>query len=133
MSSKKDAVHQRFVRALQHETLSCGLATCPGPVETTELSQLHDRVKSFQAECRSCGWKLCIAGQEQTAPPWDEASLLQMADEHLMHQPPLCPYDHTPIVFTSLPNPRRKARYRLSCYYCGRQADMDWPPSASRR
>ena len=43
-----------------------------------------------------------------------------------------CPNDGTPVVFTSLPNPRRKGRYRLSCYYCGRQAEMDWPPPEAR-
>ena len=55
-----------------------------------------------------------------------------MADEHLMHQQPICPYDRTPVVFTSLQNPRRKARYRLSCFYCGRQAEIDWPPPRGR-
>jgi hypothetical protein len=56
-----------------------------------------------------------------------------MADEHLMHQQPTCPFDETPVVFHSLPNPRRRARYRLACFFCGRQADMDWPPPESRR
>jgi hypothetical protein len=27
-----------------------------------------------------------------------------------------------------LPNPRRKARYRISCFFCGRQTELDWPP-----
>ena len=37
------------------------------------------------------------------------------------------------VVFTSLPNPRRRARYRISCFYCGRQAEMDWPPPEAKR
>lgn len=48
-------------------------------------------------------------------------------------QQPTCPRDGTPVVFTSLPNPRRRARYRVACYYCGRQVEMDWPPPESRR
>src|SRR3989454_5307419 len=51
----------------------------------------------------------------------------------LFRSPAFCPFDHTPIVFISLPNPRRKARYRLACFYCGRQAEMDWPPPEARR
>lgn len=63
----------------------------------------------------------------------DNASLLGMAEAHMFHQQAFCPFDDTPIVFTSLPNPRRRARYRLSCFYCGRQADMDWPPPEAKR
>jgi hypothetical protein len=74
-----------------------------------------------------------LNGKQQLAPQWDDASLLMMADEHLMHQQPLCPFDETPVVFTSLPNPRRRARYRISCFYCGRQAEMDWPPPEAKR
>ena len=125
--------HQEFVHALQHEPLACHTAGCPGPVQTSDLSQMHDRVKTFGLRCHRCGWEGRLTGREDLASPWDEASLLIMADEHLMHQQPSCPCDGTPVVFTSLPNPRRRARYRLSCFYCGRQAEMDWPPSEARR
>jgi hypothetical protein len=123
----------RFVKALQHEPLWCGNTGCPGPVQVADLSQLRDRIRSFDATCAQCGWHRRLTGQESLAPPWDDASLLAMADVHLMHQQPICPFDETPVVFTSLPNPRRKARYRLSCFYCGRQAEMDWPPPESKR
>jgi hypothetical protein len=56
-----------------------------------------------------------------------------MAELHLLHEQPICPFDDTPITFTSMPNPRRKARYRLSCYYCGRHAEMNWPPPEAKR
>ena len=123
----------RFIKALQHEPITCATPGCPGPVETTDLSHLRDRVKTFELACRQCGRHDRVGGKESTMPPWDDTALLAMADEHLMHQQPICPHDGTPVVFTSLPNPRRKARYRLSCFYCGRQAEMDWPPAESRR
>lgn len=129
----QQGTHQEFVHALQHEPTACYRAGCPGPVEVSDLSQVHDRVKTFGLRCQRCGWEGRVTGREELAPPWDEASLLIMADEHLMHQQPSCPFDGTPVVFTSLPNPRRRARYRLSCFYCGRQAEMDWPPPEARR
>ncbi|MGH7233043.1 MAG: hypothetical protein ACREJU_17050 [Nitrospiraceae bacterium] len=125
--------HNSFVRALQHEPIPCATSGCRGPVDIVDLSQFRDRVKMFELTCQSCGWCTRLTGCESLSPPWDDASLLVMADEHLMHQQPMCPHDDTPVVFTSLPNPRRKARYRLSCFYCGRQAEMDWPPPESRR
>ena len=128
--------HQQFVRALQHEAASCATPGCPGPVESEELSQGTDRVKTYAFHCTKCGWQERIAGSGQSQsswPTWDEATLLDMAYEHLMHQPAFCQIDGTPVVFTSMPNPRRKARYRLSCFYCGRQAEMDWPPPEARR
>lgn len=125
--------HLRFMKALQHEPLWCGNAGCPGSVDVIDLAQLRDRIRSFDATCSQCGWHRRLTGRESLSPPWDDASLLAMADEHLMHQQPICPFDETPVIFTSLPNPRRKARYRLSCFYCGRQAEMDWPPSESKR
>lgn len=131
--SHQDPTHQQFVQALQHEPVSCAKPGCPGPVETQDLSQLRDRVKTFELQCETCGRQDRLTGREQLTPPWDEEDLLDMAYEHLMHQPAFCPVDGTPVVFTSLPNPRRKARYRLSCFYCGRQAEMDWPPPESRR
>jgi hypothetical protein len=125
--------HDLFVRALQREPVRCGNPGCPGAVEVLDLSGLHDRVKTFKLRCERCGWENRLTGREEVAPPWDDASLLVLADEHLMHQQPNCPYDGTPVVFHSLPNPRRRARYRLSCFYCGRQAEMDWPPPEARR
>ena len=80
-----------------------------------------------------CGWQTTVTGSEQLTPPWDNASLELMADEHLMHQQPVCPFDDTPVVFISMPNPRRKAKYRLACFYCGRQTEMEWPPPESKR
>jgi hypothetical protein len=56
-----------------------------------------------------------------------------MAEVHLLHEQPSCPFDDTPITFISLPNPRRKARYRLQCYYCGRHTEMNWPPPEAKR
>jgi hypothetical protein len=55
-----------------------------------------------------------------------------MSEVHLLHEQPSCPFDDTPITFTSMPNPRRKARYRLSCFYCGRHAEMNWPPPEAK-
>jgi hypothetical protein len=133
VASGQPLSHQQFVNALQHEPIPCGTPQCPGPVEIKDNSQLQDRVKSFEAKCLRCGWTDRLHGREQLSPPWDDASLLVMADEHLMHQQPCCPFDQTPVIFTSMPNPRRRARYRMSCYYCGRQAEMDWPPQESRR
>lgn len=125
--------HRRFVKALQGESLSCDEAGCNGLMEVTDSSQLADRVKTFDLRCQVCGSRERLAGREELHPPWDDAALLLMADEHLMHQQPCCPNDGTPVVFTSLPNPRRRARYRISCFYCGRQTDLDWPPPESRR
>jgi len=133
VTADQRVIHQQFVGALQREAVPCGRPGCPGPVEVSDLSQPHDRVKTFALRCQRCGWQTRVSGLEQVTPPWDEASLLVMADEHLMHQQPNCPYDGTPVVFTSLPNPRRRARYRISCFYCGRHAEMDWPPAEARR
>jgi hypothetical protein len=129
----QERIHDRFVKALQHEPIPCGAPICHAHVETVELSKVRDRIKTFQFHCPECGWEDTISGREDVVPPWDDAMLLVMADEHLMHQQPLCPFDNTPIVFISLPNPRRRARYRLACFYCGRQGEMDWPPSESKR
>jgi hypothetical protein len=56
-----------------------------------------------------------------------------MAEAHLLHDQPTCPFDDTPITFISMPNPRRKGRYRLLCYYCGRHTEMNWPPPEAKR
>ncbi len=133
MSSEQEQAHRLFIRALQHDVIGCGNAGCPGPVEAVDQSQTRDRVKTFEMHCERCGWHTSVTGREQPTPLWDNASLELMADEHLMHQQPVCPYDDTPVVFISLPNPRRKAKYRVACFYCGRQTEMDWPPPESRR
>lgn len=133
MAESKPATHGLFVHALQHETVPCATSGCAGPVQSTDLSQSYDRVKTYQLRCERCNWTSRVSGIESAVSTWDEAALLAMAEEHLLHQQPMCPFDHTPVVFTSLPNPRRKARYRLSCFYCGRQAEMDWPPPEARR
>lgn len=133
MQIERKQEHELFVKALQHEHISCLRQGCSGSIEITDLSQLNDRIKTFQLKCERCGWQERVSGVYSVTPPWDEAALLVMADEHLMHQQPVCPNDGTPVVFTSLPNPRRKARYRVSCFYCGRNTDMDWPPPESRR
>jgi hypothetical protein len=133
MRSEHRTGHEQFVHALQHEPVPCSTPACPGPVETLDLSQSYDRVKTFQCRCQACGWTGRVEGKLLAAPPWDDAALLAMAEEHMLHQQPICPFDDTPVVFTSLPNPRRRARYRLSCFYCGRQHDMDWPPVEARQ
>jgi hypothetical protein len=122
-----------FFKALQKESIPCGQAGCPGSVDIQDLSRAPDRVKTFGLRCDRCDWRGQVTGSEQQVPPWDDTSLLDMAYEHLMHQPAFCAFDRIPLVFTSLPNPRRRARYRVSCYYCGRQTDMDWPPPDLRR
>lgn len=132
-SSEQEQAHRVFIRALQHDAISCGRAGCPGPVEALDQSQTRDRIKTFELTCERCGWHTSVTGREQLMPLWDNASLELMADEHLMHQQPVCPYDDTPVVFISMPNPRRKAKYRVACFYCGRHTEMDWPPPESKR
>ena len=117
-----------FVKALGQETIPCATPGCPGPVASIEQSQPDDRIKVFEVHCEQCGWTDCIAGQQELDPPWDDGSLTEIIDEHLLHLEPLCPFDHSPVHFHSLPNPRRKARYRISCFFCGRQTELDWPP-----
>lgn len=121
-----------FIRALQNEMVPCGTPDCPGPVAASERSQADDRVKVFDVHCERCGWSERVAGQEDQGPPWDESSLTAIIDEHLLHLQPICPFDHAPVFFHSLPSPRRKARYRITCYFCGRQAELDWPPQESK-
>ena len=117
-----------FIKALRHEPITCLKAGCPGHVNCIEDSHPQDRVKSYRLRCDVCGWEEGIRGHEDDATQWEEAELQAIIDEHLLHLQPVCPYDQAPVVFTSLPNPRRKAKYRISCYYCGRQVEMDWPP-----
>ncbi len=125
--------HQRFVQTLQHEHLTCAKPGCGGLMDVTDLTPHLARIKTYEAECERCHTKELITGKEQTAPPWDVASITMMAEVHLLHDQPTCPFDDTPITFTSRPNPRRKARYRLSCFYCGRHTEMNWPPPEAKR
>ena len=122
------AAPDAFIKALQHEPIVCLSPACSRHVACTEVSHPQDRVKSYQLRCDACGWEDRISGSADDATEWEEAELQAIMDEHLLHLQPVCPYDQAPVVFTSLPNPRRKARYRISCYYCGRRIEMDWPP-----
>ena len=117
-----------FIKALRHESMTCLRGGCSGHVDGAEVSHSQDRVKSYRLRCDTCGWEESVRGREEAASQWEEAELQAIIDEHLLHLQPECPYDQVPVVFTSLPNPRRKARYRISCFYCGRQVEMDWPP-----
>lgn len=122
------AAPDAFIKALRHEPMACPRADCSGHVDCTEVSLPQERVKAYRLRCDLCGWEERIRGQEEAASQWEEAELQAIIDEHLLHLQPVCPYDQAPVIFTSLPNPRRKARYRISCFYCGRQVEMDWPP-----
>ena len=122
------AAPDAFIKALQHEPIACPGSACSGHVACIEVSHSQDRVKSYQLRCDACGWEDRIRGYDDNATEWEEAELQAIMDEHLLHLQPVCPYDRAPVVFTSLPNPRRKARYRISCFYCGRRIEMDWPP-----
>jgi len=122
-----------FVKALRKQPVTCGVPRCSGCVEVTDISQIPDRVKTFRLQCASCHWEDSITGCLQLEPPWDEGSLMEITEEHLLHLEPVCPYDQAPVHFHSLPNPRRRARYRMTCYYCGRQEELDWPPEEAKR
>lgn len=101
-------------------------------MDVTDVTPHHARIKTYEAVCTRCQTAEKITGRERTSPGWDVASITLMAEAHLLHDQPSCPMDDTPITFTSLPNPRRKGRYRLSCYYCGRHTEMNWPPPEAR-
>ena len=134
MKSEQERIaHGRFVQALQHEHLTCTKPGCGGPMRVADLTPHLARIKNYEAECERCHTKEQIAGKEQATPPWDGASITMMAEVHLLHDQPTCPFDDTPITFTSMPDPWRKARYRLSCFYCGRHAEMNWPPPEAKR
>ena len=132
-SEQEQTAHSRFVQALQHEHLTCPKPGCGGAMNITDHTPHLARIKMYEAECKQCHTKEQIAGKEQSTPPWDGASITMMAEVHLLHDQPTCPFDDTPITFASMPNPRRKARYRLSCFYCGRHAELNWPPAEAKR
>ena len=132
-SEQEREAHRRFVRALQHEHLTCAKPGCGGAMAVTDHTLHTARIKSYEATCERCHTVEKITGKEEHQPSWDVASITLMAETHLLHEQPSCPYDDTPITFISLPNPRRKARYRLLCYYCGRHTEMNWPPPEAKR
>ena len=132
-SEQERIAHGRFVKALQRERLTCAQPGCGGSMDVADHT-LHDaHIKTYETKCERCHVTEKITGVEQTSPPWDVASFTMMAEMHLLHEQPTCPFDDTPITFTSMPNPRRKARYRLSCFYCGRHAELNWPPPEAKR
>ncbi len=122
-----------FVKALRKQPVTCGMPKCSGSVEVTDISQNADRVKNFRLQCNTSHWEDIITGCPQLEPPWDEGSLMEIMEEHLLHLEPVCPYDQVPVYFYSLPRPSRRARYRMTCYYCGRQEELDWPPEEAKR
>ena len=132
LSEPERARHQRFVQALQHEHVTCVQPGCGGLMDVIDHTPHNARIKIYEAECKKCHATEKITGKEQTSPPWDVASITMMAETHLLHDQPTCPFDDTPITFMSLPNPRRKARYRLVCFYCGRHTEMNWPPPEAK-
>src|SRR5690606_25245796 len=95
---ERDA-HRRFVQALQHEPLTCAKEGCGGPMDVVDVSTHSARVKTYEATCEKCGTVEKISGREQHTPPWDVASITMMAEMHLLHDQPNCPYDGTPITF----------------------------------
>lgn len=102
-------------------------------MDVEDLTPHSARVKTYEATCERCHAVERISGKEEHGPSWDVASITMMAEVHLLHEQPTCPFDQTPITFISLPNPRRKARYRLQCFYCGRHTEMNWPPPEAKR
>jgi len=133
LSEQERDQHHRFVQALQHEHLTCAKPGCDGLMDAVDLTPHNARIKTYEATCERCQSVEKLSGKEQHTPPWDVASITMMAEEHLLHDQPTCPFDDTPITFISMPNPRRKARYRLCCFYCGRQTEMNWPPPEAKR
>ncbi len=121
-----------FIQALHKASVTCSTSGCSGVVTVVDLSARYDRVKTFSFCCDQCDWKQTIPGELQVDPPWDEAELIEITEEHLLHLEPVCPHDHAPVHFHSLPNPRRQARYQISCHYCGRQAELEWPPAEAK-
>ena len=132
-SEQERNAHLRFVKALQREHLICPNPNCGGPMDVVDHTPHSARIKTYDATCERCHTVEKITGKEDHQPAWDLASITLMAETHLLHEQPACPYDDTPITFLSLPNPRRKARYRLQCYYCGRHTEMNWPPPEAKR
>lgn len=132
-SDQEREAHRRFVQALQHEHLTCAKPGCGGPMDVVDHTLHTAKIKTYEATCEQCHTVEHITGKETHQPAWDDASITLMAEAHLLHDQPICPFDETPITFVSLPNPRRKGRYRLLCYYCGRHTEMNWPPPEAKR
>ncbi|MEJ2232086.1 MAG: hypothetical protein P8X46_13010, partial [Nitrospirales bacterium] len=90
---------EAFIQALHKRPITCPLPHCSGPVAVEELSRSGDRVKSFGLRCEQCDWRDTITGDMQEDPPWDEGSLMEITEEHLLHLEPVCPYDQAPVDF----------------------------------
>jgi hypothetical protein len=133
MMMKMTKAPAAFIQALHKRTIACPTPRCGGLLAVEEVTRPADRVKSFELRCEHCDWRDTITGEMQVDPPWDEGSLMEITEEHLLHLEPVCPYDLAPVDFHSLPNPRRRARYRISCFFCGRQVELDWPPEEAKR
>lgn len=132
LSEQEREVRRRFVQALQHEHVTCAKPGCGGAMEVADHTPHSARIKSYEAICERCHTVEKIIGKEEHLPSWDVGSITLMAEMHLLHEQPTCPNDDTPITFISLPNPHRKARYCLQCYYCGRHTEMNWPPREAK-
>src|SRR4026207_520717 len=95
-SEQERMAHGRFVQALQHEHLTCVQPGCGGAMNVTDHTPHLGRIKIYEAECKLCHTKGLITGKEQPTPPWDGASITMMAEVHLLHDQPQCPFDPTP-------------------------------------
>jgi len=80
-SEQERQTHRRFVQALQHEHLTCTKDGCGGPMDVTDLTPHHARIKSYEAVCERCQYKEQITGREEASPSWDVASITMMAEE----------------------------------------------------
>src|SRR5262249_27278598 len=134
MKSEQERIaHGRFVKVLQHEHITCLKPGCGGARDVADHTPHNAHIKSYEATSERCPVKEKNTGIEKTTPPRDVAPFTIKTGLHLPHEQPVSPLDDTPITFPSMPNPRRKARYRLSCFYCGRHAEMNWPPPEAKR
>src|SRR3990172_5596302 len=98
-----------------------------GLMNTDQERNAHRRfVQALQHKSLTCAKPGCGRPMDITDLTPHLAPITMMAEVHLLHDQPTCPFDDTPITFTSMPKPRRKARYRLSCFYCGRHTEMNW-------
>ncbi|HWV46550.1 MAG TPA: hypothetical protein VN039_11120 [Nitrospira sp.] len=104
-SEHEREAHHRFVLALQHEHLTCTKPGCGGAMAVTDHTLHSARIKSYEAACGRCHTVEKITGKEEHQPSWDVASITLMAETHLLHEQPICPYDDTPITFSPCPIP----------------------------
>lgn len=85
-------------------------------------------VRALQHEPLVCGRAPCPS-------PVETADLSQLRDRVKVFEAHCrCCGWQARITGREQPTPSwDKARYRLSCFYCGRQAEMGWPPPEARR